>query len=391
MDSNTSRKDDDQKDKDQNTKPVAVTVKDGDMNFKDIAGKFNKNQDVQLSSGGSAVTTTITGALSIPAGRTLTIGEKVTLDLTKASPTVAGTITVENGATLKMKADVDLYDGSGKTVFKKGSTALLGSTKFLGAGKSGSAYEWDSTASGQVELGKNKLKLVSGTLVAADNIQAGYEVTVAKDATLKVADAKTLELLAAGTLNAAGKLDTTGTIKVAGTIIFEDTIKKHITLTNNGKVIALPNSTVKLQTAAPVVLAAAVPANPKVTTVIGTGGAFTWKTGVTTGGVELVNGFFLTNGTSLELAQEYTVALADTIDVANGATLTIKSGGTLKGAATGATIKITTAGGVTLDGGTANFYADTLIQGNSIPEGSYKWDTAIKQNTGWKKQAAQQL
>jgi hypothetical protein len=418
MDNNASGKG-----KDQNAQPVLVTVNDGALDFKVITEKFGKNQDVKLgNSGTTAVTAKVSGAFEIPAGRVLTVGDKVTLDLKDATSTVAGTLPAESGATINMTAGSDYHSGNGKTVFQKGSTALLDEDKFLGAGKSDYSYEWDATAQGEIELGKNKLKLVSGTLTVAkdSNIQAGYEVSVAKGATLKVATGKTLNLLATSMLNTAGK------IEVAGTITFEGDIKKHIKLTG-GKVIATPNSTVKVkkstpasavssvvafseaalpvaapETVAPVAAPAAAPeaAAPEtsapgtavVTIVIGTDGVFTWGTS-STGGVELGNGLVLTTGTKLELAKAYEVDSADTIKVESGATLTIKTtNGVLKGNTDNATLIVIAADGVTLDKGTANFFqsngSTTAVNTNSVAAGIYKWLASINANGGWKKQAA---
>jgi hypothetical protein len=287
MDSNLS------KDKDQNVKPVLVTVEGGEVDFKAITEKFNKNQAVKLgNSRGAVANITIPGTFTIPADKELIIGDKVTLVLSGVTVMAIGTLTVEKGATLKFTNNTPLA------------------------------------------------------------------------------------LVNAGMLKAAGK------IEAAGHINFQGSIKKHITLMDSGKVIAVPNSTVDV-----------IARNKRVFVIGGDEGSFTWGKN-STGGVELGNGngFILTDGTKLELVKKYQVALTDTIKVENGATLTIKANGTLKGTGAKTTLIIGAVGGVTIDGGTANFFDNpgAKIAGNSIPAGTYKWDTSINDLAGgWKQQAAQ--
>jgi hypothetical protein len=281
------------KDKDQNVKPVLVTVEDGEVDFEAITKKLSKNQAVKLgNSSGKEIDITFPGTFAIPAGKELIIGDKVTFVLSDAAALITGTVTVEKGATLKF------------------------------------------------------------------------------------ANNTSLTLLDAGMLKAAGR------IEVAGRVTFEDSIKKHITLTDSGKVIAVPNSTVNVSVG-----------KAHSPFVIGDQGPFTWGKN-STGGVELGNGngFILTDGTKLGLRSAYQVASTDTITVADGAILTITAKGTLKGTDANTTLIVGAAGEVILDKGTANFY-DNLgakIDGDSISEGIYKWDPSINdQAGGWKQQATQ--
>jgi hypothetical protein len=289
MDSNLS------KDKDQNGQPGLVPVKDDEVDFKAITEKLSKNQTVKLgNSSGKEVNVTIPGTFTIPAGKELIIGDKVTLDLTGETALINGTLTAEKGAIIRFASD------------------------------------------------------------------------------------KPLELLDAGMLKIAGK------IEAAGTITFQESIKNRITLINNGKFIATPNSTVSLMIG-----------NAPSIVVIGTGGSFTWEKD-SGGGVELrnENGFILTDGTKLALAKEHVVASTDTIKVDNYATLVINNNGILKGTDAKTTLIISIGGEVAIRGGTANFFQSDGIKssifGYTVMAGTYKWDPSInKPNGGWKHQDIQ--
>ena len=164
------------------------------------------------------------GTLNVVKDAAIDVAADATVDLTAGKVEVAGAVNVAAGGTLKVANTTTegFYGaaGTGSLVLAEGSVVTVGvgddAFNYLGGGEP--VYKWEEADEGAKDgvltLGPKSLTLTKGTLVLnKDNsIQSGDTATVTKDGTLKVA--------AGSTFNVEGTLDVAGTVTVedGGTI-----------------------------------------------------------------------------------------------------------------------------------------------------------------------------
>jgi hypothetical protein len=355
----------------------------------------------------SGTTVTLTDNVTIAASSTTTVAVGVTLVVPSTKTltvsgilAVSGTVTVESGGTLvgpglteqglPVEGNVITFTGTGKVELEQGATGYYGETLFVSSSTSDGYYQWDSTAS------SSKVTLKGGyvTEVTAGKVIARANTGIAGSTFIVVADGATLTIADSVVYTVAGTL----TVKDGGTLIVPALTQQgtpdsgHVAYAGSG-IVELEQGAAGYYGASHLFISDSANAGDYQWDSTATNSKVTLKTDyvteLTAGKVIARANTGVAGSTTITIAQNATLTVADSITFTVGGTLTVN--GTIAG--TGTNSALVNGGTISFGtNGTKNFYPQNNNTAQDTPASSgatYKWatDAGGGSNAGWKAQS----
>jgi lipopolysaccharide export system protein LptA len=368
----------------------------------DLGGKATVSGDVVTLTDDVTIPADFTS--TVAAGVILTVPTGKTLDVQGPFP-VAGTVTVQNGGTLKVPAlaatglpadtNTITYTGDGKVELEQGAKGYYGSSLFVGATADNPAYNWDTGVTGsKVTLkGGNVTELTAGKVTArADTgIAASTSIVVANGATLTIADSVNYLIWGTLTVKDGGILKTPALTDSSGVPLTGDDVVNLIAFQGDAGKIELEQGASGYYGSSLFVSTSTTDGYYKWDADV-TGSKVTLKpnnvTELTAGKVTARADTGIATGTSIVVANGATLTIGDSVQFPIWGILTVKNGGTLKAPAltdssgvplTGDdVVNLITfqgdAGKIELEQGASGYYGSSyFVSGDTTS--LYKWDS----------------